>query len=456
MDDQGNVDYATGLNEQLKGDIKPEENAMALMAQVIPPNQELTRKPPEFYRWLEIEEPKENAPFLQRYAITGSEYPDLKIYVITEKCMQPWAKIDFPDEAEFLQANQEPLQILSKAAERTKYFHPVVTTNVPEKHTSIDVGIVDFLNRQREAANFLNMRAMNAIQEKRFDDAWNDFYTIHRMGRLIQSNPSGFMEDLIGLSIERIAIKGYEVLLSTQTWSVDQIKVKAEFLNKLPTPASPAFVLDQHERLIILDTIQVVYAAKNFQYSSKKYHVVDDAEFYERMVQRSIDFDSLLRRVNAKIDRIVVAMSIPDNSDRFEAMEKIKKENFTIHFIPWKMQLHGITKRSEMIGQWMLQKHLYTIYSIERSASRRRNLLKSTQIAFAIAEYQAREGKYPEKLIDLKLPVDVTLDIYTGKQLHYERWNQGYILCSLGIEEKWKPHLEQARLGGIRLGSVDE
>src|SRR5437879_5347014 len=59
VDKDGYIDYITALNERLGKGIKPQDNANVLLWKAFGPHPEGTKMPPDFFKWLGIQEPPE-------------------------------------------------------------------------------------------------------------------------------------------------------------------------------------------------------------------------------------------------------------------------------------------------------------------------------------------------------------------------------------------------------------
>src|SRR5262249_55357870 len=70
LDKDGYVDYVTALNERLRGNIKPEDNANVLLWQAIGPHPEGGNMAPEHFQWLGAPPPPEQG----EYFIRDGEY----------------------------------------------------------------------------------------------------------------------------------------------------------------------------------------------------------------------------------------------------------------------------------------------------------------------------------------------------------------------------------------------
>ncbi|MEZ6143127.1 MAG: hypothetical protein R3B84_21395 [Zavarzinella sp.] len=439
VDDQGFLDYETPLNEMVKGDIKPEENAMVLLVQAIGPKPEGTKMPPEYYSWLEIEEPKENGNILAQFSMPNLENPNQNLNSLPDECGQPWAAEVYPEVAEYLKANQAPLRIVEEGIRRPRYFGPLVARKVPGKRSLLFSTLLPFTQRLRSVAFILKVRAMNAIFESRFEDAWKDIYSIHRLGRLLQSNPSCLIEQLVGIAIEHIAFESYQILLTYTTWNSDEIRAKLQLFKQLPVAVSLAVPVDRFERMAALDSVQDFYLTGEFNSAMWRSHVLT---MFHRILSRSIDFDVMLRRINTTYDRIIDAMQITNYASRQKILADISLELTFRQYDSVESFFFGKKKRAEIISDILLNLMLPACEKVDNACHRCRMQSGNIEIAFSLAEYRARAGNYPDKLEALKLPAAMLVDGYNGKQLHYERWREGYILCSLGVNEEFRRMLE--------------
>jgi hypothetical protein len=59
LDAEGYVDYPAALNERLSKGVTPENNANVLIWQALGPRPEGRPMPPEYFRWLGVEQPPE-------------------------------------------------------------------------------------------------------------------------------------------------------------------------------------------------------------------------------------------------------------------------------------------------------------------------------------------------------------------------------------------------------------
>src|SRR5947209_1598829 len=64
LDKYGYVDYVTALNERLRNEIVPENNANVLIWQALGPLPEGGAMPAEYFQWLGIEAPPEHGEYL--------------------------------------------------------------------------------------------------------------------------------------------------------------------------------------------------------------------------------------------------------------------------------------------------------------------------------------------------------------------------------------------------------
>ncbi|MEZ6142132.1 MAG: hypothetical protein R3B84_16345 [Zavarzinella sp.] len=430
VDELGYLDYETFVNEMLKGDIKPEENAMVLLVQAIGPKPEGSTVPPDYYQWLEIAEPEENDTTLTHFTIPDPVNPNKTLNKLPEECGQPWAAEDYPEVAEYLKASQPALQMIADAIRRPKFFNPLVNHKVPGKHVSLMNALLAFSQRTRGAGLVLQARAMNAIAELRFEDAWRDIYAIQRLGRLLQTNPSCLVEQLVGIAIENTALESYQILLTHTDWNAEQIHAKTEMFQRLPAPASTATIMNRSERCVMLDIVQEFYV-EGFLAGTDQF----DLKLFPRMLSRSIDFDVILRKINTTYDKLEQITDLQDYEEKHKwcdsfivLLRQAHQDRMSSFFL-------GIESRSEAVADMLLKLFLPAFSKVDDAAHRCKMQARNIEIAFALAECNARTGNYPDTLAELKLPPEKLLDAYNGKQLRYQLWFEGYILYSPGVND---------------------
>src|SRR5262245_37153657 len=134
LDKEGYVDYAAALNERLGKGVTPETNANVLIWKALGPRAQGGKPTPaKVFKLMGIEEPPEKGdyfielrPFLRdRLGIEDREQLeaiDGQSYTLTH---QTWTATDHPQVADWLKANEKPLNLILEALKRPHYFAPV-------------------------------------------------------------------------------------------------------------------------------------------------------------------------------------------------------------------------------------------------------------------------------------------------------------------------------------------
>src|SRR6185437_2389098 len=96
------------------------------------------------------------------------------------------------------------LALVVAATKRPQYFMPLIPPRSKEGSGGLIGALLPGVQRSRELAQALNVRAMRALAEGRFDDAWQDLLACHRLGRHVARGAT-LIEALVGIAIDSIA-----------------------------------------------------------------------------------------------------------------------------------------------------------------------------------------------------------------------------------------------------------
>lgn len=402
--------------------------------------------PPIFYELLEVEEPKDEGIYFKNFSRKDENDPERTRGDLPEECNQPWSKIDYPEVAAWLKANEEPVKIAMRAIERPSYYYPLVPIAGSSRPLLLAANF-SFSQKFRNLAYYFKVRAMNAIQEQRIQDAWNDLYAAMRLGRLIQSNAGTVIDSLVGQAVIRLAQGACGYLypkLTRENFAFDSLHQQ---LSELPPRRSLDRQLDECERFCILDLLQHAHGT-TWNGDVNELMRLDDLQarpgLIKRMFIRSLNYNQILLRINEVFDAYIAASQKPDiNAKRvacqqvIESLKQSPPPKFSI--------LSSSRTRAIHIANGVLLEMTGNYDRLIVSSSYLEIQTRIFELAFSVAEYRVQHGHYPEKLEELKLPAAQLIDGYSGKQLHYERWNEGFLLCSLGENQQWERYLQTAR-----------
>ena len=164
----------------------------------------------------------------------------------------------------------------------------------------------------------------------------------------------------------------------------------------------------------------------------------------ELMLRGIVDWDAILRMGNTSVDEIVRASQLPTRAERKAAAVRLEAGGRPGRCIPVEWTLAGQfwTGRAlaftNRLGDIFLKLFLSPLLAAFDSDDRKEMQSELTGLAFALAEFRADSGAYPEKLSEL-VPdyiAEIPQDLFTATDLRYERHDDGYLLYSLGPDGK--------------------
>jgi hypothetical protein len=474
LDAQGFVDYPTALNERMRQGISPDENANVLIWKALGPRPEGgTGMPPEYFRWLGIDEPPVEGEYFvgtQRYfedhlrdrpgaedADPGDWFeqffgtdPD-EVWPPPDRRKQwddqlsrankwPWTAKDRPALADWLKRNEKPLAVIAEAARRPKYFNPLVSRNPRPQEPRLIGSLLPNVQRCRDVANAVACRAMNRVAAGDFDGAWQDLLTCQRLGRHL-AHGGTLIESLVGIAVVAIASNAELTLLSHAKPSSKQALAWLEDLRQLPPMPAFADTLDRGERFVTLDALQSVACGGPGAVGAIGGGPAGPPAnpLWDRLFTRSVDFDPALRNANRTYDRCVAAGRLPDRDAREAEFARISAEfdqavQAVARLGPVQRLAMSRAERGEHIGNILLRLLLPALQKIQAATDRLEQIERNLHVAFALAAYRADHGRYPAKLDELapKYLPRVPGDLFSGGPLIWRPEKDGYLLYSVG------------------------
>ena len=207
LDKNGFVDYRAALNRMDSKDMTPENNAAVLFVRRLGPG---NLKPERCmnsanccrlncYPCVAVISPRSrNSP--RRSSRTAQ--PTKKELADFDRAQQePWSARDIPLVADWLKANEQPLELVVEGTRRSKSYHPLV-----ESRRGLIGVVLPVIQTSREAARGLTARAMLRLGDGKIDEAEQDLLACHRLARLIARAPF-VISNLVGIRAD-IALNG--------------------------------------------------------------------------------------------------------------------------------------------------------------------------------------------------------------------------------------------------------
>lgn len=451
VDKNGFIDYPSALNDLLGQGVTAETNALVPLLQAVGISDREKQYPPEFYRRLGIEPVPQGECFLSlddylRAKGTPLD-PESEVNLVLRT--RPWTAKEQPDAAAWLDAHHASLKLVEAASHRKDYFHPWAPGENKDGKRGVLLGSpLTAVQRSRQAADALACRAMRHLGDGRPDATRADALTLYRLARLMAKGGS-IIELLVANAIQAMAHNAAVAHLAETTTTLTAAEAAAFVADFEKLPPVPPFAdkLDCAERYFFLDTLQTLAHSED-GYAAELIGNKEATAAQNKMYRDAIDWAAVLRRGNARFDKMAAAMRDPAPQKRLAAVRALEDESkkdrvaldpeimiaaATLKFggQPTDSFRTAVTRIVGTSTVNLLTPALLKVAESEIRGAAQAELLKA---AFALAAYRAEKGSYPAALADL--PKAVPPDPFGGKPLVYKPAAAGYVLYSVGVNGK--------------------
>lgn len=382
---------AIEVDREYAAGVTVENNAVVLFLQAYGP--QIIENPgfrAAYFERLQMPDPGDDGPFLT--LIDGDRNLDQaarqrNIDKVAAAWAAPWKLDDQPEAAQWLAVNEAPLKLCVEGIQREKFYDPIL---VPQRD-SLQNARMYFVQFSRELSRLLAARAMNHIAEGRVEAALADAASIHRLSRLISQHPL-IIPQLVAYTHVSFAALVDAELVQTGQLTAEQSRQQRELLAALPAYPALADIMDHGERRAMRDASREMASRKayNSPVASKK---------RDEWIEQAFD-------------EIVAACRLPDVRQRLGEMEAVAK----------RQRPH----EQEMVQLDWTTTNLISLPAVPASIAaeaRLRVRLELISLGYAIAEFRARHGEFPESLDKLipdliaAAPNDPYADVPVGYQV---------------------------------------
>ncbi|MEM6329554.1 MAG: hypothetical protein AAF790_04830, partial [Planctomycetota bacterium] len=331
---------------------------------------------------------------------------------------RPWTTDQAPALAEWLAANEQPLDLIVEATTRPRYwlpspkflngrYDPLVFIDLPLAQTA------------RHAANALAIRSMRHAGAGRQGQAWQDLMAVHRLANFI-GDGNTLVELLCGHAMSSQAYRVAHAITGSSALSADSASLRLAELRGMPYLPPVLSVLDGGERLGFIDGAISVSRS--------------DATWPKP------DVNDVLKRITPAYDKLVAAGRFPRgearrqlllaaDADRAAAAAR-RKDPARLACLPFSRPARSGHTADLLVAEFMMVAS--PAYKAEDILSVQRRM---SIVSAALELFRARRGEYPQSLEQLTpdpLP-EAPTDVFSAKPLRYNRKpDGGYLLYSLG------------------------
>lgn len=456
----GYPDYIAALNEHAREGVTPENNAAVLLMRAFGPAPIPQASRETYFRELGISPLPENG----NYLISRDEFKkgwrekhppklpfdddDLEPQWNATSA-QPWTAAKYPMVAAWVAANEKPLALILEASRQPKLYFPLA----PGADGLILSTPLEHLQEVREAAALMATKAMLLTASGKTEQAWHSLIACHRLARQVAAYDSVVIGVLIGYAIEETTCQADMALIYNARLSAQALrKMRIEF-DALPPLTGPTPQLDFGERLIVLDVI--VETERQGPNALDFFRRLTGAPPAKPSIESkivgglisTIDWDVPLRMTNEWFDKLTRATRIADRHERRAALDEYSTELHKLtgdikngrkllsDFLTKGSPTELLSSRFGALVIGLLTPALQAVVVAYERIELERQMI---DVAFALEEYKAARGSYPEKLDALvtaylrKVPDD-TLNA-SGGPIGYRREGKAYMLWSAHVD----------------------
>ena len=343
-----------------------------------------------------------------------------------------------PDLEAWLAENAGPLELVRQATAKERFYLPLILRSNPPCMADV---LVPSLQCFQQAAEALTVQAVLKMTRNDPQGAWDDVLAAHRLARLLDQAPT-FVEQFVAVGIEGTAAKAGIALATRGHMPPSESRELLSKLAALRPVGRVVETIDTEERFGGLDVVVMLSRPGGFRASGL-------SGITDRPLPDSADLDwnQMLRDMNAQYDGIVKPMRLPRFHGREEA-QKASEEEFKKFETGLKGgPLSGLRLFLLKAGGRPFRKALTTAYTniliaimipalgqactMEDDA---RMMHEIETLAAALACYHAENGRWPAELKELcpSLLKTIPTDRFSVKPLIYKPGEKGYLLYSVG------------------------
>ncbi len=451
LNDDGTVNYLAAINAQYSKGVTAQNNAAILLLQAAGPEILPPIIKDKLLAIFGMSALPSEGDYLVRFNTDAEDSEEA--YEVPEEALDaPWSAEDYPQLADWLKANEKPLSLVTAASKRSRYYMPMLSSNESSLIVSV---LVPILSTHREISRALVSRAMLKLDSGDIEGAQADLLAVHRLARLVGQGPT-LIDRLVGMAAESTACKGDNALATSNLLSSSQARTYLAKLQALPALPSVTEAMDVCERFSLLDNTTYISRTdyKKQLLALLEMNLVDKRLFEAntqidlskiekekalQILEMPVDWNEILKRMNAWYDRMLDAAGKATFAQRMKAFEQISSElkalgNNATEQLRQLLLTEEKANATQAFGSLLIAIWAPDLSGAVPMYNVTTMKLQASQVAMALAAYRAEHSRYPESLSKLcpKYFKTVPDDLFTAKPLDYRRTEKGYVLYSPG------------------------
>ena len=436
------------VNVRLSQNLTPADNAVVFLTQTFGADAFDPKLRQASLQMLGIKNLSDSAPrfvFLEGYVQSqGASDPGTirnQALVLQEKvfaaAQRPWRTEDFPGLDEYLSANAAALNAISAAADKPRYYAPMLSAESPADLISASLVIE---RRLPFIAKMLACRAMRSVAADDVPSAAADLLSCHKLAHLLAAGSPFDVSTAKAMEIDGVAARAEFAMLGSGKLTGSQATTYRAALERLPAFPWSAVAADVGERAVLHEQIEQLKSDDEAREDFFQFSDEDQPRVAELLSK--IKWDLAIQRTDEIQDQVVRALSIRDRQAQRERFNQLIREHEE-----WNATADARTEQiaksikddadaaSRFIGESMAMS-LRPIFKQRRMSDdrvcARRDLAR---VGLALVSFQRDRKEFPAELAELspKYLNAVPVDAQTDAPFLYKRMAQDRAhLTSLG------------------------
>jgi hypothetical protein len=355
---------------------------------------------------------------------------------------RPWSPDEYPGFAEYLEANKAALDLVLVAADRPRYYAPLLSVEQPMRLLAASYSID---HRLPFLARCLTARALLRCSQQDYDAAWTDLMACHKLAALV----------IAGSPLDNSAAKAHIVdamashaelgIVTSGQLPGTQAEALLQRLATLPPLLTVEDAANRGERAVIHEELELLRDDEESRKGFFETGTPEDLEQLKQLLNTENYFKIALETADAQQDKMVKLLSIRPRTELFEqiAVSNEEYEQWNAADTEEEPKFAELATKdpeaaARSIGEstaMALRTNPWQRRHTDERAWLRHDIVT---VGLALTAHKARHGEYPTELSALAPAIvpEVPIDRHSEQPFNYDRRTPtDVVLTSLGANQ---------------------
>ena len=356
---------------------------------------------------------------------------------------RPWTREQYPDLAEYLEGNADALDLVVAAADRPRYYAPLLSLEEPMRLLSASFSI-EF--RMPYLARCLTARALNRLVEGDFAAGATDLAACHKLGVLLASGSPMDISCAKAHVVDAFPSHAVMALIRSGELDPQQASQLLAVLKAAPEMPTSEVAADVGERAILHEELELLRDDEASRDGYFETGPPENRQALEAIVKQPALYELMIAAADAQQDKMVHALGIRSHAEQYPEFKKLDDE-FTEwnsseeeSAVPFAVLAAANPKgAAESVGLSMAMALRTNPWQRRHTDDRAQHRRDAAQIGLALVAYRGAHGEYPAELTDLAPDFldEVPNDAFSDAPFIYEqRTPEHAVLTSFGANQR--------------------